>query len=189
MASRSPFRWTFRRNRTELRPPRKQKMLQILVVNLLLSTLIFFLAYQWLLRPQLHWLTPKQVLVPLLLLHTLRHLGLMFLMPGAIQPGMPIVFALPAAAGDFISAALALLTLVLIQRRSKFAVPLAWIFTVVGTLDFAMAITLTRITGSAQFLGAAYWIPSFWVPMLLVAHWIIFVVLLRCKRDKIAITD
>ena len=164
-------------------------MLQILVVNLLLSTLVFFLAYKWLLRPQLHWLTPKQVLVPLLLLHCLRHLGLMFLMPGAVLPGLPSAFAIPAATGDFISATLALVTLVLIQRRSRWAMPMAWVFTVVGTLDFALAITLTRVTGSAQFLGAAYWIPSFWVPMLLVAHWIIFVVLLRCKRDKVGIID
>lgn len=164
-------------------------MLQILVVNLLLSTLIFFLAYKWLLQPRLHQLTAKQLLVPLLLLQCLRHLGLMFLMPGAVQPGLPAAFAVPAATGDFISATLAMTALVLIHRRSSWALPMTWLFTVVGTLDFAMAIALSRLTGAAQYLGAAYWIPSFWVPMLLVAHWIIFVVLLRCRRDKVGIVD
>lgn len=28
-------------------------------------------------------------------------------------------------------------------------------------------------------MGASYWIPAFWVPALLVTHYIVFVVLLR----------
>src|SRR2546427_4565040 len=37
---------------------------------------------------------------PILLLHSFRHLGLMFLTRGATYPGMPAQFAYPAALGD-----------------------------------------------------------------------------------------
>jgi len=32
-------------------------------------------------------------------------------------------------------------------------------------------------------MGAAYWIPAFWVPALLVTHYIAFIVLRRHWRD------
>jgi hypothetical protein len=31
-------------------------------------------------------------------------------------------------------------------------------------------------------MGAAYWIPAFWVPALLVGHYVAFAVLLRARR-------
>jgi hypothetical protein len=33
------------------------------------------------------------------------------------------------------------------------------------------------------FMGASYWIPSFWVPMLLVTHYIVFLRLI--KKDAL----
>jgi hypothetical protein len=63
--------------------------MNILTVNLLFSTLIFWLAARIYLVPRLSELAPQMVLVPILLLHALRHLGLMFLAPGAVYPGIP----------------------------------------------------------------------------------------------------
>ena len=51
---------------------------------------------------------PRVVLLPILLLHAFRHLGLMFLAPGAVYPGVPPQFAYPAAFGDLLAAVLAL---------------------------------------------------------------------------------
>ena len=44
-------------------------------------------------------------------------------------------------------------------------------------MDLAAAITLTTIYGAADYMGAAYWIRAFWVPALLVTHYIMFAVL------------
>jgi hypothetical protein len=154
-----------------------------LIVNVLLSTLIFYLAYRWMLSPVLFDIKPHIILTPLLLLHALRHLGLMFLTTGVTATDMPWQFAIPAAAGDFLSAMLALFAVTLIQRKSAWAVAAAWVFSIVGTIDFVGAITLSRIFRAADYLGGAYWIPAFWVPMFLIAHWIIWRVLLRMKRD------
>ena len=79
-----------------------------LIVNVVLSTLIFNFAYRWFLKPALPQLKPEIVLVPMLLLHSLRHLGLMFLTTGVTSPNMPQQFALPAAAGDFAAVCLRL---------------------------------------------------------------------------------
>jgi hypothetical protein len=155
-----------------------------LVVNVVLSAIIFILAYRWYLKPILPQLNPAMVLVPILLLHSLRHLGLMFLTTGVTSPNIPVQFAVPAAAGDFLSAMLALTAAVLIQRKSRWAVPMTWLFTVVGLLDFVMAIALSRIYSAGDFLGGAYWIPAFWVPMLIVGHIAIIDVLRLLKQDK-----
>ena len=48
-----------------------------------------------------------------------------------------------------------------------------------GTVDLAAAIALTIIHGASAFMGAADRIPAFWVPALLVTHYITFVVLLK----------
>src|SRR5215469_4725260 len=61
--------------------------MNILTVNLILSTLVFWIAARIYVLPKLHELNPKAILLPILLLHSLRHLGLMFLAPGAIYAG------------------------------------------------------------------------------------------------------
>lgn len=154
-----------------------------LIVNVVCSLVVFAAAYAWLLKPLLPALNPRKVLVAILLLHSLRHLGLMFLTTGVTAPTMPAHFAVPAAAGDTLSAALALLAAFLLVRESRWAIPMAWTFTVVGVVDFAAAIALSRIFRAADHMGGAYWIPSFWVPLLIVGHWIVVVVLLQWGRQ------
>jgi len=151
----------------------------ILTVNLLLSTLIFWTAARIYLLPKLPDLNPRTVLLPILLLHAFRHLGLMFLAPGGVYVGMPPEFAYPAAFGDLLAAVLALIAIPAVVSNARIARPLVWLFNVVGTLDLIAAITLATIYPAAPYMGAAYWIPAFWVPALLVTHYITFVVLWR----------
>jgi len=156
--------------------------MNILTVNLVLSALVFFIAARIYLFPRLAELQPETVLVPILLLHSLRHLGLMFLAPGATYPGMPAQFATPAAFGDFLAALLALASLAAIVMKSPLARLLVWVFNIEGTLDVALAIATATIYDAPPFMGPAYWIPAFWVPALLVTHYITFVILLKHWR-------
>jgi hypothetical protein len=161
-----------------------QMPIPILAVSLALSFGVFLMAYRWLLKPALPHLNPTMVLMPILLLHSLRHLGVMFISPGAVNPGMPWQFAWPAAAGDVLSALLAMTAATLLQRKSPHALLAVAIFNVVGSLDFVLAITLARVFQSAEYLGAAYWIPVFWVPLLAVGHLVIFDVLRMLAKKK-----
>ena len=153
--------------------------MNILTVNLLLSTLVFWIAARLYLLPKLGALEPRTVLLPILLLHSMRHLGLMFLAPGGTYPGIPQAFAQPAAYGDLLASLLALASIAAITMEWKAARALVWIFSIEGTVDLANAITLATIHNAAPFMGAAYWIPAFWVPSLLVTHYVTFVVLIR----------
>jgi hypothetical protein len=154
---------------------------RILTLNLVGSTAVFYIAARIYLLPRLGMLHARTVLVPILLLHALRHLGLMFLTRGAIYPGLAPQFAWPAALGDFATAILAVVALWAIVRDPipPIARPLVWIFNIFGTLDLIDAIVLANVHATFVFMGPAYWIPAFWVPALLVTHYITYLVLLR----------
>jgi hypothetical protein len=153
--------------------------MNVLTVNLLFSTLVFWIAVRLYLLPRLAECEPRTILLPILLLHALRHLGLMFLAPGAVFPGVPPQFAYPAAFGDLLAAVLALVAIPAVATRARYAKLLVWIFNIEGTLDLIVAISLATIYNAAPFMGPAYWIPAFWVPALLVTHYIVFIVLLK----------
>src|SRR5207237_205561 len=122
-------------------------------------------------------LRPQQVLLPILLLHSLRHLGLMFLTRGATYPGLSPQFTYPAAFGDLLTAVIALATIPLVLRGSPIARPAVWFFNILGTVDLLLAITLATIYDAPVSMGPSYWIPAFWVPLLLVTHYVTFLVL------------
>jgi len=156
----------------------------VLTLNAIATTVVFYVAARIYLFPHLARLQPRSVLIPILLLHSLRHLGMMFLTRGATYPGLPPQFAYPAALGDLLAAVLAFISIFLVLRNSVYARPMVWVFNVWGTLDLLDAITLATIYGAPAFMGPAYWIPAFWVPALLVTHYITFVVLTKHWRDR-----
>jgi hypothetical protein len=141
--------------------------------------LVFFVAAKLYLFPRLSELRPEAIRIPILLLHSFRHFGLMFLAPGAVYPGMPSQFATPAAFGDFLAALLALASIAAIVMQSPFARLLVWVFNIEGTLDLMLAIVLANVYNSPPFMDPAYWIPALWVPALLVTHYVVFVILLK----------
>ncbi|HXZ80345.1 MAG TPA: hypothetical protein VEG30_10480 [Terriglobales bacterium] len=151
--------------------------MNILTVNFLFSTFVFWVAARIYLFPKLAGLKPQTLLLPILLLHAMRHLGLMFLAPGATYAGIPRQFAYPAALGDLLAALLALVAILALVRNASASQVLVWIFNIEGTLDLFNAIALANIHDAQRYMGPAYWIPAFWVPALLVTHYITFVFL------------
>ena len=150
---------------------------RILTLNLIANTAIFYVAARIYLLPLISRVRPGQILIPILLLHSTRHLGMMFVTRGAIYPGLPTQFAYPAAFGDLITAILAFLAIPLVLRGSSFAKPMTWLFNIFGLTDLLVAITTATIYEAPVFMGPAYWIPAFWVPLLLVTHYVTFVLL------------
>jgi hypothetical protein len=152
---------------------------RVLTINLAANTVIFYVAARLYLLPLIPRVRPQVILVPVLLLHSMRHLGLMFLTRGATFPGMPSEFAYPAAFGDLLTAILAFAAIPLVLRNSRLAKPAVWTFNIFGTLDLLTAITFATIYNAPVRMGPAYWIPAFWVPLLLVTHYVTFVLLRR----------
>ncbi len=58
-----------------------------------------------------------------------------------------------------------------------------WLFNVVGTVDLLHAVFRGLSVGAQENFGAAWYIPTFIVPALLVTHFMVFARLLRAKSD------
>ncbi|WP_394827989.1 hypothetical protein [Pendulispora albinea] len=116
-------------------------------------------------------------------LHSFRFIGLVFLVPGVVGPHLPESFAAFAAYGDFATGVLALLALLTVRVR-----PVFWLFivafNVVGAgdlvLDYYHAVR-AGLPERAGELGAAYAIPSIYVPLLMITHVVAFSLLVRAR--------
>ena len=124
----------------------------------------------------------NEALRPLLMFHSFRFVGLAFLVPGVVSADLPAAFAEPVAYGDIVAATLALLTLALLPGR--FGLVVAWVFSLWGSADLLNAF-YEGIHSGVQVgqLGAAYFIPTFIVPLLLITHGLIFWLLLRNENE------
>src|SRR5215470_11695807 len=96
---------------------------RILPLNLIANTAIFYVAARLYLLPLIPRFRPQQILVPILLLHSMRHLGMMFLTRGATYPGLPSEFANEAAFGDLVTAIIAFVAIPLVLSGSGLAKP------------------------------------------------------------------
>jgi len=144
-----------------------------------LSLVVWSLIAKWLLSPQLDYKSPHQALFWLTLPHAFRHIGMVFLVPGVVAHPLPGSFATPAAYGDLVTGVLALIALIALRTGWGGAPALVWLFNIVGTVDLLNAL---RHVNVAPNFGAAWYIPTFLVPLLLVTHFMIFTRLLRRGR-------
>ena len=128
-----------------------------------------------------------EALRPLLILHSFRFIGLAFLVPGVVSPNLPSAFARSAAFGDIIAATLALLAL--LSLRSGFGLAVAWVFNLWGSADILTAFYQANHAGLlAGQLGAAFFLPTLIVPLLLITHGLAFRILVR-HQDEFAMRE
>ena len=142
-------------------------LLEIFGAQFALSLVALSVLAVWIVGP---WLAKKPTHDALFYLaapHAFRHLGLVFLVPGVVAPSLPEYFANPAAYGDLIAGLLAIATMVALKRRWMFAIPLAWALNIVGVADLANALAKAEVI---PHLHAAWYIPTFVVPLLLTTH-------------------
>jgi hypothetical protein len=135
--------------------------------------------YIW---PELRLRTRAEALQPLLILHGFRFIGLAVLVPGVVSPDLPSAFAHPEAYGDMIAAILALFSLLLLPSTAGVAA--AWIFNLWGTADLFNAFYQANHAGLlAGQLGAAFFLPTLIVPLLLITHGLVFRILLQRQAE------
>ena len=146
-------------------------MLAIFGLQIFMSVVLCSLLAKWFLAPWLKEKTQRESLFWLTLPHATRHVGLVFLVPAVVSPSLPHGFAVSAAYGDLAAGVLAMLVLIALRSRWTGTTALVWLFNVVGTVDLLNAL---RHSQAVPHLGAAWFIPTFLVPLLLVTHFMIF---------------
>jgi hypothetical protein len=145
-------------------------------LQFVLSLLVIGLLARWILAPWLANQPQREALFWLTLPHAFRHMGMVFLVPGVVAEPLPNDFAIPAAYGDLATGLLALLALIVLRAGWVGALVLVWVFNIVGTVDLLNAL---RHVDVAPSFGAAWYIPTVFVPLLLVTHFMIFHRLLK----------
>ena len=150
-------------------------------LSILMSFVAFGLVTRVFIWPRLQVMARDDALLPLVVPHTFRFIGLSFLVPGVVSPALPSAFAAPAAYGDLVATILAIAASLALVRRAPVAIALVWVFNVWGAADFLFAYYqgLFTVQLDATMLGAAFYIPTVFVPAALITHGLIFWLLLR----------
>jgi len=155
-------------------------------LSVLMSFVAFAIVSRLYIWPRLRVMSRDDALVPLVVIHTFRFVGLSFLVPGVVSPSLPLGFAAPAAYGDLIAAILAVIATLALSAKVSWALPSVWIFNVWGATDLLHAIYQGQIRfqiGPGS-LGASFFIPTLVVPPLLVTHGLIFWLLVRSRQAE-----
>lgn len=151
----------------------------ILPLSIIMGLIAYGLIAKWYVMPVLVALPRARALVPLLLFHCFRFIGLAFLIPGVTSESLDPRFANPAAYGDLLAALLAFFAILALRGGWRTAIPLVWVFNIEGTLDLLNAVTQGLRYTEDGTLGATFFIPMVVVPALLVTHVMVFIILLR----------
>ncbi len=148
-----------------------------------LSLLSLGLIAGWVIYPRLRERSFRDALTPLLLIETLRTVGLVVLIPGRVDAALPAGFAVPAAMGDMLAVALAFVALVAVRAGWWIAPALVWLFTVEGLADFVNATAQGLRLGLPTYhLGVIWLLLTYAVPAFTVVQFIIIAVLLNSAR-------
>ena len=151
-------------------------------LHLILGYMAWLLCFGAYIRPRLKSMDPVAAQRAIATLHSFRFFGLVFILPGVVGPNLPAAgFAPFAAYWDLATGVLAILALLTVRMRLLF-----WLFVVafnlVGTIDLvldyyhAIQVGLPAMAGQ---LGATYFIPIIYVPLLMITHVTAFYLLLR----------
>jgi hypothetical protein len=148
-------------------------------ISVLLGFVVWWMIVARYVWPALRDRPGTEALRPVLLLHAFRFVGLAFLVPGVVSPELPPAFAQPAAYGDLATSMLALLSIAMLGSRPGAII--VWVFNIVGTVDLMNAFYQADRLGVGMtpgLQGAAYFIPTVLVPLLLVTHVLVFRILI-----------
>ena len=144
----------------------------------LLSSAVVAVLFAW---PWLRARNIEQALIWLVAPHMfLRFMGISFLVPEVVSGSLPKAWAVPAGYGDFIAGILAIIATVALTETATWAILAVWIFNVWGAVDLLFAFYKgARVDLEPGSLGAAFYIVTAVVPLLLVSHALIFALLMR----------
>lgn len=140
----------------------------------LLVLITFGFLAKWVVVPWLSNLPDRVALFWLTLPHAFRYAGLIFLFPAVAAKSPPNFLEISTAYVGVTAGILALLALVLLRAGWRSAFATVWLFNFIGTVDL-----LNMLRHVEANFGAAWYIPTFIAPLLLMAHYLSFMRLFK----------
>jgi hypothetical protein len=150
------------------------------IMGALIASLAVANLYVW---PRLRALPRVDALRIVSSLHAFRFEGMNFMVVGFVSPALNPAVASQIAWGDCVAAVLALVSIAMLTRRWTFAIPVVWILNLWGTADLLNAYYkgVTQVANPGLF-GAGIYIAALYVPVLLTAHALAFMLLLKSSN-------
>ncbi len=153
--------------------------------QLVSSVFVVSLVTAWYVWPALTKLSRNSALIVLLFVHVFRYVGMTELVTGMIDPKLPGEFVSSAAYGDLLEAALALVSIFALRSNWRFAIPLVWVANTWGFVDLLNGVRgVLQLNVPSFNLSTLWYIYTFYAPLVLVSHLMIFWVLIKSKSWK-----
>lgn len=158
---------------------------QIFWLQILISCVVCIIVVAWYVWPRLTKLPRNSALIPLLFVHVFRYLGMTLLVPGMVDAKLPREVLFNTAYGDLIAAALALSAIVALRNNWRVGILMAWVFNTWGFVDLLGALRSVLQVNLPSFnLGPVWFIYTYYAPLVIVSHVLIFWILLSRSWKK-----
>lgn len=148
-------------------------MSNIVILNLqyMMAFGTFIVIYRIYLRQWFKSRPMHAAVLPLLLLHAFRYLGLTLIVPGQMDPALSLDGLSVMAWGDYASGTAALLAAIAIHHRWSIATAMVAIFTLVGIGDFiVVGYTAANIGVFFADMGTMWFVNVIYAPTLLLSQ-------------------
>jgi len=154
-------------------------------MQLLTSIVVFGLVAVWYVWPLLIKLPRNSALIPLLFVHVPRYIGMTLLVKGMVDPNLPREFLSSAAYGDLLEAALAFASIFALRSNWRVAVPLVWVTNTWGFVDLLNGVRgVLQLNVPSFNLATIWYIYTFYAPLVVLSHLMIFWILIRSRFWK-----
>jgi len=154
-------------------------------MQILLSLGVCAIIAVWYVWPSLTKLSRNSALIPLLFVHVFRYVGMTLLVTDMIDPKLPREFLSNAAYGDLLAAALALASIFALRSNWRVAVPLVLAANTWGFVDLLNGLRGVLHLNVPSFnLGTVWYIYTFYAPLVVVSHVMIFWILVESRSWK-----
>ena len=157
---------------------------------LLLSLGVCAIVVAWYVWPYLTKLSRNSALIPLLFVHVPRYVGMTLLVTYMIDPKLPREFLSSGAYGDLLEAALALASIFALRSNWRIAVPLVWVANTWGFVDLLNGVRgVLQLNVPSFNLATVWYIYTFYAPLVIVSHLMIFWILIKSKSWKAIVAE
>jgi hypothetical protein len=158
-----------------------------IIINLqaVIGTIGIVLGFKWWIQPRVSKLPLQEALLPFVFLNVFRYLGLSFMAKEQFYGGFPSDFLTTVGIWDLSTAVVAIMAAIALKNKWSFAIPLVWIFNIIGFTDL--------ITAFPQFFGLKLYdhdLGFIWLMFVtyglttFLSHIYIFVRLIKALRNK-----
>ncbi|WP_350292662.1 hypothetical protein [uncultured Croceitalea sp.] len=156
---------------------------QIFLTQLFTAYAVWLVLSIFLIVPKLNQLSKKTLLILLVIPQMFRYIGVsVAASPVVTSKNIPIELAQHIAIGDWLTAVCAVIAFILLNTNSKLAITSVWILNIIGFADQIMTMTRATEAGLANYMDAAWYVPTVLLPIMTVSHILIFYYLIKSKK-------